>query len=133
MERKPPALTILTFLTCRERYSRSTQNGDEHVLVDPTVNFFSNRYPMFRQLGFLVEFTNGHGEYVPCLELRDANEEIAGKRNVFKPFPAHDPRAVYSIHGASLVAIMQPGQYSLVLFMNDEEVARRPLWMHVQT
>jgi hypothetical protein len=130
VDHKPPAPTIITFIVCRELYIRITPAGPERTLVAPTINFWSWRFPAKLVLGYYVEFTNGHGDYLSRIELHNVDGQYLAHREHEKPFSAPDPLRVHVLAEELRVGVPVPGRYDLLLLMNGEEVARRQLHVY---
>lgn len=121
---------ILTFITCREIQRLPRTTPPEYVLVAPSINWWSVVYPARVQMGLYVEFTGAEGAYVPRIEVYDGAGDLLGCLVEGGPLVSKDPVAIHTITLEQVsFNVPHPGLYDLVLFFNDEEAARRQLWV----
>ena len=121
---------ILTFTACRKIECIPGTNPIEYVLVAPSINWWSVGYPAWVQMGLFVEFTEAEGAYTSRIEVYDSEGDWLCRLVEGGPFVSTDP---VTVHCCTLkqagFSVPRPGLYDLVLFFNDEEVARRQLWV----
>jgi hypothetical protein len=124
------AAKILSFLACRQIQRLPRTSPPEYVLVAPSINWWSVVYPAEVRMGLYVEFTGAEGAYLPRIDVFDAEGELLGCLIEGGPFLSKDPVAVHTITLERVsFQVPRPGLYDLVLFFNEEEVARRQLWV----
>ena len=128
MDQNPPLPVVKTFLVCREMF-QDAMSG-EHILVGPLQELHVVQAPAVVHVGVYFEITCGHGNYRPTLQLRDLEEQVVWSQTYEQPFPAQDPLRVAAVAMFHVgMCIPRLGKYDLVLLVNKEEIARRPLWV----
>src|SRR5262249_6014358 len=129
MERHAAPPRVISFVVCREIYTRADSSGTHYTLVGPTSNLCSRSFPSVVSGAAYVEFTAGHGVYHPAFELQDNTEQVVWSFTPEEPFLAYDPLRV-NVFATSLLklSVPAPGRYDLVFFMNGRELTRRQVW-----
>jgi hypothetical protein len=123
MTRKPPLPICKAFLVCSEL------NGNKLTLIGQSNRYVNHRFPNGLKLGFFARLTGGHGEYTIEFQLHDQNGEVCW-RDGPPPWRAKSPLQTLEIPLHYTVVFPGPGDYSLVLTANGEELSREPF--HVE-
>jgi hypothetical protein len=127
VRRKPPLPLVQSFVACREIFT--DERTGTVMLVGITSLAPLKQFPAHVRLSLFVEFTGGHGQYLPRLELRDGDDEVVWGWGDPRPIEKPDPLLPHQVTFYDLmVAVPRPGRYVLALHLNGEVAAERSMW-----
>lgn len=117
---------LVTFVMCREIFEK-LETG-EILLVGPGADLVVPHFPILVSRSMYLELTSCRGEYLPRLEVIDAEQRVLCQWETKDPFVQTDPLALTVVRFNDVfLDVPHPGRFDLVLKLNGEEFARRPL------
>jgi hypothetical protein len=126
-----PMPVVVSFVMCREMFQ--DQAADRLLLLDPGTDVIVPHFPYVVRRGFYLEFTSGHGDYRPRLELRDLQDNTVWSWSAPGTFAARGPLELGTvIFKNNDLCVPYPGRFEIVLLLDNVEVARRPLRVSLQ-
>jgi hypothetical protein len=118
MDRKPEPPICKAFLVCRQIV------GETLTLIGQSNCHVNRRFPSGQPLAFFARLKNGRGRYAIEVQLQDADGAVLWRDGPPAPWSPASPLDTMDIT-LNLVPIFPgPGDYSLVLTANDEEIGR---------
>jgi hypothetical protein len=122
MSRKPPAHVCKAFLI----YSKIA--GDTLTLIGDANCNVSARFPSGLPLAFFVRLGGGHGQDATEVHLHDGGGKVLWRDGPAAPWSPKSPLDTIDVSLTLIPVFPGPGDYSLVLTANDEELAREPFY-----
>jgi hypothetical protein len=120
MARTAPLPVCKAFLICR-------QIKPPHLELIGQNNIYQNdRWPNGPTLGFFARLTGGHGEYTIEVQLQDMAGDVFWRNGPEWKWRPQSPLDTLEMGIHLNVVLPGPGNYSLVLTANGEELCREP-------
>ena len=121
MDRKPPLPVCKAFLVCREIAGQMlTLLGDNC--------YVNRRFPNGFPLSFFARLTGGHGEYQIEMQLHDSAGTVVWRDGPEETWRPESPLDRVDVTLTLTPIFPGPGDYSLVLTANEEELEREPFF-----
>src|SRR5262245_3721977 len=121
--RNPPLPIAHAVIVCQEIW-QDARTGTP-IVVGPRSAWTPLHFPVHVRLSLMLEFTGGHGSYLPRMVLRDDTDEVVWGWGDPRPFEQRDPLAPSQVSFHDLqVAVPHPGCYQLQLLLNGDPVAQ---------
>src|SRR5438067_495014 len=86
---------LVTFVMCRELFQR--EGTGEELLVGPGTDLTVPHFPVDVDRAFYLELTSCRGEYLPSLEMVDAEERVLWSWKTARPFQQSDPLRLHVV------------------------------------
>jgi hypothetical protein len=122
MNRKPPVPVCKAFLVCRQIV------GETLTLIGQSNGYVNRRFPGSCQLAFFARLSGGHGQYAIEVQVQDADGVVLWRDGPLEPWVPSSPLQTLDLVLNLTPIFPGPGDYSLVLTANDEELGREPFF-----
>jgi hypothetical protein len=122
MDRNPPAPVCKAFLLCRQIA------GETLTLVGQSNCYVNRRFPGGHPLSFFARLKGGHGRYALEVQLHDGDGNVLWRDGPPDPWCPESPLDTLDLVLSLIPIFPAPGDYSLVLTANDEELGREPFF-----